>query len=74
MKKYFNEKIINLANEKSNAERDEQLEFMAGIDKMWMDKNPKVQFALHTTSDRVKEAYNKMLHDHGSDYRDNTNG
>lgn len=51
-------------------DRDKQLEFFAGIDKMWLDKNPKVTFALQEpVKESVRIAYQKMLHNHGSDFK-----
>lgn len=50
-------------------DRDKQLEFMAGIDRMWLDKNPKVDFALQQpVKDSVWNAYQRMLNNHGSDF------
>lgn len=51
-------------------DRDKQLEFFAGIDRMWMNKNPKVDFALQQpVTESVWNAYQKMLNNHGSDFK-----
>ncbi len=50
-------------------DRDKQLEFFAGIDKMWLNKNPKVDFALQEpVKESIRIAYQKMLNNHGSDF------
>ena len=65
----FNFKGETLSRQQEE-DRDEQLAFMAGIDKMWMDKNPKVDFALQEpVKEAVRLAYQKMLNNNGSDFR-----
>lgn len=46
----------------------ESIEFRKNFDKLFLEKYPKVNFALHTTSDSVKAAYNRMINGSNSDF------
>jgi len=46
----------------------ESIEFRKMLDKNFEGKHPQVNFALHTNSDAVKQAYKRMLYVSNSDF------
>jgi len=52
----------------------ESIKFRKMLNDNFEAKNQQVNFALHTTSDAVKQAYKRMLNNHNSDFTIEDNG